>query len=182
MFLNVMAPVQWHNSEMVSMGKYNLKLFMLQLLLLNCQSNAKGTCECEWAVPSSFRPAKSEMFETVSPSQRQLTRRATCRLVTVVPVRTAPGRGAVTAVSCWVCCCCCTWTCAVCCCAPCWVCCAACCWGSCSFCFCNLISCSCKIQTPPSFPMVYITGEKWRWIQSLKGETFCTRLELRSSI
>lgn len=31
----------------VSMGKYNVKLFMLQLFLLSCQNNAKGTCEYE---------------------------------------------------------------------------------------------------------------------------------------
>lgn len=158
MFLNVMAPVQWHNSEMVSMGKYNVKLFMLQLFLL--KSNAKSTCECKWPAPSSFKPAKVTCLRLVLPSQSQLTRRATCRLVTVVPVRTAPGRGAVTAVSCWVCCCCCTCTCAVCCWAPCCVCCAACCWGSCSFCFCNLISCSCRNQTFPSFPVVYNMNPK----------------------
>lgn len=172
-----MAAVQWHNSKMVSTGKCNAKLFTLQLFLLNCLSNAKDTHECEWSVPSSLKPAK-RCLRPFLPSQSQLTRRATCRLVTVVPVRTAPGRGAVTAVSCWVCCCCCTCTCAVCCCAPCCVCCAACCWGSCSFCFCNLISCSCKNHTLPSFPTIYITGEKWR---RLKGETFCTRLELRLS-
>lgn len=65
MFLNVMAPAQWHNSEMYQWVKYNVKLFMLQLFLLSCQNNAKGTCECEWSVPSSFKPAKSEMLEAV---------------------------------------------------------------------------------------------------------------------
>lgn len=116
-----------------------------------------------------------------------------------MPVRTAPGRGAVTAVSCWVCCCCCTCTCAVCCCAPCCVCCAACCWGSCSFCFCSLISCSCKNQTLPSgwtgwpvkFQVIFqsilwfydnflsftwLLKKKWRWIWSFEDKTFYARL------
>lgn len=155
MFLNVMAPVQWHNSEMVSTGKYNVKLFLLQLFPLNSAMQRELVCVNDQR-PAHLNQPRESCLRLFLQSQSQLTRRATCRLVTVVPVRTAPGRGAVTAVSCWVCCCCCTCTCAVCCCAPCCVCCAACCWGSCSFCFCNLISCSCKNHTLPSFP-IYIT-------------------------
>lgn len=99
MFLNISSALQKHTSETVSARKCNLKLFMLQLVLLCCPSERARVCEC--LVPSSFAPAKRiRCLGLFLPSQRRLTRRVTCRFVTVVPVRTAPGRGAVTAVSC----------------------------------------------------------------------------------
>lgn len=77
----------------------------------------------------------------------ELTSRATWRLVTVVPVSKAPGRGAVTVVSWGLCCCCggcgvCTCTCAGCCGGPGWACGGGGCGGSCIFCFCILMMCS----------------------------------------